>query len=112
MDSVGARWGAFACFATALDAVADEHFRHATRNFRDLYHHRSPVNIIMGISQTIVRELEGDKVSYSIGGVPPLSLAEVITAVRGQLEPCYAAFEAFQHLIWEQEAAIIALIEA
>jgi hypothetical protein len=49
-------------------------------------------------------------VSYGFGGLPPLTLEVVIGQLQLQCERCYAAFEAFQKLVKEQEAAIVSTL--
>lgn len=107
---VGAPWKTYDIFSARLERIAGRNFKTATHNFRDLYHHRTPVRIMIGNTQTITRCSTAGKVSYAIGSTPPLSLKQITSALESQLEPSYAAFEAFQRLVWEQEEAIMALI--
>lgn len=110
LDEFGNRWAASKYFGEAIDEISNEKTEPKTHNFRDLFHHRTPVRIMFGVTQLITRQRSDSQVRYQIGGTPPLSLQDVIAAIDSQIQPCYSAFEAFQNLVWEQEAAIIAAI--
>jgi hypothetical protein len=66
--------------------------------------------VLIGISGLIVRKREpAGGVQYAWGYTGPLQLKPIADALVAQCNHCYAAFEAFQALIREHEAAISSL---
>jgi hypothetical protein len=108
-DRYGAGWRGYRRLKACLEAVSSRTYQAATYNFRNLYNHRFSPRFVVGVTNFVSRIVDdsGD-VSYAFGGLPPLDLGTVCTLLGEERDRCYAAFEAFQALVGEQERAIAA----
>lgn len=109
-DRHGAHWKAYNPLKRRLEAIAGKTFRDATNDFRNAYNHRFSPRFLQGMTQLVIRNVDtkSGAVSYGFGGAPALKLANVVTTLTAERDRCYAAFDAFQALVREQEAAIVA----
>ncbi len=80
----------------------------ATNDFWNAYNHRFSPRIVLGISRFVTRRVNEDTgaVSYGFGASPALTLPHVVELLEAQCERAHRAFESFQQLIREHEAAI------
>jgi hypothetical protein len=107
-EKAGAGWDKFKCFKICLGEINGTAFREATHDFRHVYHHRFPPQFVFGTSRIVARAVDSARkqVTYVFGGTEPLSLGSVATLLMAERDYCYAAFQAFQALVAEHEAAI------
>jgi hypothetical protein len=89
--------------------LAGKNFKQASDDFRNTYNHGFSSRFVVGMTATVKRELIGDRVSYAFGGTDPLTVAEVADLLAIERDHCCRAFEAFQALVEEQIAAIVAV---
>ena len=80
-----------------------------TDDFRNTYNHGFSSRFVVGMTAMVKREVIGGRVSYAFGGTDPLTVAEVANLLAVERDHCYRAFEAFQELVEEQIAAIVAV---
>jgi len=82
--------------------IDNPEFRKSTGNFRNLYQHRIPPGIEIGLSPFINRQREGDgSTSYGFGGQPPLRISEILPLMYDQHRLCLTSFHAFWGLMEE-----------
>ena len=106
MRKVAAGWPTFAPFAAALLLLDDESFSDQTDNFRNKQHHRIPARFELGHTQWVTRNRAEKRVSYGIGGRPPLKLEELLVPLAVQHDRACAVFSVYLDLIHEISAAI------
>ena len=106
-DNHGGGWRKYNRLKTRIEAIAGRAFNEATHDFRHAYNHRFSPRFLVGITQFVTREFHDGRVRYGFGGVPPLDLADVVPTLKLERDRCYAAFDAFQVLVREHEAAIV-----
>lgn len=109
VEPYASQWKKFRAFKLKLEPLAGSKFKQASDDFRNTYNHGFSSRFIMGITATVKREIVGDRVSYAFGGNDPLTVAEVADLLTIERDKCYRAFAAFQALIEEQTAAIVAV---
>ena len=86
-----------------LNQIDNQEFRDITSNYRNLYHHRIPPNFELGLSGFINRIVnENGRVSYGLGGRPPLRLGKLIPVLHEQHQASVSAFQIFWNLVEEQ----------
>lgn len=107
-EPFGNRWKAFGAFKRRVEKIGGASFKKATGDFRNAYNHRFPRRLVLGLSGLVTRQIDPatGRPFYGIGGVAALSLDEVIKFLSIERDHSYAAFEAFQNLVREHEAAI------
>jgi len=107
-DQYGKPWRSYKKLKKALDAIDGATFRRGTRDFRNAYNHRFSPRFVIGITHVAIRKIDKGKgtVSYGFGGHKPLDLEKVVALLEEQQQLFYTAFEAFQGLVREHEAAI------
>jgi hypothetical protein len=109
-DGYGGSWKQYAKLKTRLERIGAKDYQAATNDFRNAYNHRFSPRIVVGLTQIVTRRVDrssGD-VSYEFGGTPALTLKKVVELLEAQCQHCYRAFEAFQGMVREHEAAIVA----
>jgi hypothetical protein len=106
-DKYGSQWQHYGRLKGCIKGICDKSYQDATYDFRHAYNHRIPPHIAMGTSQLVKRKMNEKGVSYTFGGVAPLSLETIVTLSSDQCARGYAAFEAFQELIKEHENTIL-----
>lgn len=107
VEKFGKHWTSYAPLKDALDQINADDYQTQTAHFRNIYTHRFQPRFVFGMSATVTRTPgNAGGATYSFGGAPPLQLAPVAEQLAIQRDRCYAAFEAFQILVHEQEAAI------
>ncbi len=90
-------------FSETLGQIDSPSFRDSTSNYRNLYHHRIPPRIELGLSGCANRTVDKNgKVSYGLGGKSPLKLVELIPLLHEQYHSSTLAFKKFWDLIEEQ----------
>jgi len=88
---------------SALNQIDNQSFRDSTQNYRNLYHHRIPPRFELGLSEFTNRVVNRDgRVSYGLGGRPPLRLGELIPVLHEQHQASISAFQIFWNLVEEQ----------
>jgi hypothetical protein len=99
-------WAGFAGLKSALDAVSDQNFARATKDFRHRHTHRMPPRIGMGIVPNfrLKREGVGLRIHPHMDG--PLELSTAIDAAVVQHRACVAAFRAFWSMLKVRLATI------
>ncbi len=109
-DKYGAPWKKYSKLKTSLERIGSKSYQAATGDFRNTYNHRFSPKVLIGQTQVVTRYVDSStkNVTYGHGGRDPLSLETIVILLEEQCVRCYRAFENFQKLIKEQEAAIIA----
>lgn len=107
-DEFGRHWSSFRRFKRRVEVIGGSRFRDATGDFRNAYNHRFPRRLVMGITGMVTRHIDPatGRSFYGLGGSAPLGLAEVVELLTAERDCAYAAFDAYQALIKEHEAAI------
>lgn len=107
-DKYGKEWKQYKKFKNRLEKVSAKDYREGTHDFRHAYNHRFSARIVLGISQIVTRRVDESSggVTYGFGGIQPITLPRLISLLEKQCQHCYLAFDAFEKLIREQEAAI------
>jgi hypothetical protein len=110
VDQYGAGWRRYPRFKRRLEALAGRAYRRDTHDFRNAYNHRFSPRFVMGFTHLVTRAVnkETGRVTYGFGGQDPLDLAEVVALLAEERDRSYAAFQSFQELVAEHEAAITA----
>jgi len=103
------QWKKYRSFKLKLEPLAGKKFKEATDDFRNAYNHGFSSRFVIGMTGTVERTVRNGRVSYGFGGNEPLSINEIADLLQIERDHCYRAFEAFQALIEEQIAAIIAV---
>lgn len=113
-DTYGTTWRRYGKLKQRLERIAAKDYQAATFDFRNAYNHRFSPRIVLGLSNIVTRTVDkaSGAVSYGFGGTPALTLPVVVSVLEEQCRRCYAAFEAFQKLVQEQETAIAARSDA
>lgn len=108
VEPFGRTWGTFRRFKLKVEPIAGSGFKAQTHDFRNAYNHRFSPRLLLGLSNTVTRYVDGATgvVSYGVGGTPPLDLNKVADVLQLECNHCYVAFEAFQALVGEQVEAI------
>lgn len=99
-------WRRFRAFKLSVERIAARTFKDATDDYRNRYNHGFASRLLLGFTGLVTREVNNGRVSYAIGGRPPLDLDSMADVLRGERDQCYAAFSRFQLLVAEQIAAI------
>ncbi len=118
---IGHRWPNYNFFETALNQVDTPEYRKVTRDYRNLASHGIPPHFEWGETNLMTRSIvpwsdlvnQGDgtyqlvehptrkAVSYSLGGMQPLALSDMLEINKTQLTLAVAAFHAYQALVEE-----------
>lgn len=108
-DKCGATWTSYSELKTSLEKIGAKEFQRATGDFRNAYNHRFSPRVVIGQTQVVTRRIEPETglVQYGFGGKDALTLETVVRLLDQQCAYCYKAFEAFQKLVKEHEAAIV-----
>lgn len=101
-------WSAWPDLSAALAKLNDRSFIDAVGDFRRLYHHGFPRSLEMGFTSFVRREVAQDGVRYEIGASPPLSVAELLDALRPQLEVARGVYDAYLVLVRQQWERVLA----
>ncbi|MDH2329176.1 hypothetical protein QCN27_20210 [Cereibacter sp. SYSU M97828] len=109
IEPYGSQWKKYRAFKLKLEPLAGKKFKRASDDFRNTYNHGFSSRFVVGMTATVKREVIGGQVRYAFGGTDPLTVAEVADLLVIERDHCYRAFEAFQSLVQEQIAAIIAV---
>jgi len=109
IEPYAAQWRRYRAFKLKLEPLASRKFKLASDDFRNRYNHGFSSRFVVGMTSTVTRQVKDGRVSYAFGGTDPLSIAEVATLLEVELDHCYRAFAAFQALVEEQIAAILAV---
>lgn len=109
IEPYSSQWKEYRAFKLKLEPLAGKKFKQASDNFRNNYNHGFSSRFVVGMTATVKREVIGDRVRYTFGGTDPLTVAEVAELLAIERDHCYRAFKAFQKLIEEQIAAIVAV---
>ena len=109
IEPYASQWKKYRAFKLKLEPLAGKKFKKASDDFRNRYNHGFSSRFVVGITATVTREVVGDRVRYAFGGTSPLSIAEVAKLLAEERDHCSRAFKAFQALIEEQIAAIVAV---
>lgn len=109
IEPYGSQWKKYREFKLKLEPLAGKKFKSASDDFRNTYNHGFSSRFVLGITATVKREVIGGQVRYAFGGTDPLTVTEVADLLVIERDHCYRAFEAFQALVQEQIAAIIAV---
>lgn len=90
-------------FIDILVQIDDDDFVRRTSNYRNLNQHRIPPRIEVGLGMTFNRfRINKSSVTYGLGGIQPLRLADIIPALYNQHQICVDTFYAVWSLIKEQ----------
>lgn len=109
IEPYASQWTKYRTFKLKLEPLAGNKFKQASDDFRNTYNHGFSSRFVVGMTATVRREVIGDRVRYAFGGANPLTVAEVGDLLTIERDKCYRAFEAFQALVEEQIAAIVAV---
>ncbi len=107
-DKRGKTWQRYNTFKVRLEKVGAKDYQTATHDFRNAYNHRFSPRIVLGVSNLVTRRVNTSTgtVTYAFGETPALSLSHIVGLLEEQCQRAYRAFEAFQKLVKEHEAAI------
>lgn len=107
-DKCGSPWSKYNDLKRCLEAVAGQEFRDGTHDFRNAYNHRFSPRFVIGFTNFAKRIVDknSQSVTYGFGDKPALELSDVAQLLTKERDRCYAAFDAFQALIREQEGSI------
>jgi hypothetical protein len=107
-DATGAPWRGWSKLKPKLERIGNRTYQARTANFRNLYNHRFSPRIVFGQTNAVTRLVDASsgRVTYAFGGTPPLTLKLVVELLDEECQHCYRAYEGFQKLVREQEAAI------
>lgn len=123
---IGHRWPNYNFFETGLKRVDSPEYREVTRDYRNLASHGTPPYFEWGETNLMTRSIvprsdlvnQGDgthqlvehptrkAVSYSLGGMQPLALSDMLEINKTQLTLAFAAFHAYQALVEEMIVAL------
>jgi len=109
IDIYCSQWKRYRAFKLRVEPIAGRKFREASEDFRNAYNHGFASRFLIGMTGTVKRIAKGGSVSYAFGGNEPLGIGEVADLLEIERDHCYRAFDAFQQLVEEQIAAIIAV---
>jgi hypothetical protein len=109
IEPFASQWNKYRAFKLKLEPLAGKKFKQASDDFRNTYNHGFSSRFVVGMTATIKREVIGGRVRYAFGGTDPLTVAEVADLLATERDHCYRAFKAFQGLVEEQIAAIVAV---
>jgi hypothetical protein len=109
-DRHGKPWKRYNTFKVRLEKIGSKDYQTGTNDFRNSYNHRFSPRIVLGLSNLVTRRVNTTTgaVTYAFGETPALSLLQVVGLLEEQCQRAYRAFEAFQQLVKEHEAAISA----
>ena len=104
IEPYGKPWKRYRKAKLKIEAIAGSVFKSESDDFRNTYNHGFSVQLLIGQSGTVKRnvELDGRIYDYAYGGSEPLGLAPIADLLQGECEKCYDAFEAYQALVCEQ----------
>lgn len=107
-DKYGKAWKHYSNFKTRLEKIGAKDYQMDTHDFRNAYNHRFSPRIVLGISNIVTRRVNKatGTVSYGFGETPALTLPHIVDLLEAQCQRAHAAFESFQQLVREHEAAI------
>lgn len=109
VEAFGAGWKKCRAFKLRVEGIAAQKFKDSSDDFRNSYNYRFSSRFVLGMTNTVTRQVnEAGQVSYAFGGNEPLHLGAMARLLEHERGRCYAAFEAFQRLVYEQVAAISA----
>jgi hypothetical protein len=110
VDPFGEGWKAYRPFKRKVEPIAGRRFKAETDDFRNAYNHGFSPRLLLGVTNAAKRIVhpKTKRVSYGIGGTPPLDLNKAADLLSAERDHCYRAFEAFQRLVAEHTVAISA----
>lgn len=110
----GKGWSSFRRFMRCAEAIGGRAFQAATGDFRNAYNHRFPRRFVIGQTGLVTRRVDEatGQASYAIGGGAALQLDNIAELLATERDLAQATFEAFQALVREHEAAIVAFENA
>lgn len=113
-DKRGRNWKTYSALKRTRDGLFGNAFRAATHEFRHTYNHRFSPRFVIGLTRMVERDVDraSGRVSYSLGGLAPLRLDEIVNLLAAERDQAYRAFEAFQALVHEQSQAIARFVPA
>ncbi|URW75917.1 hypothetical protein M9980_01415 [Sphingomonas donggukensis] len=103
------QWKRYRAFKLKVEPIAGKKFKRASDDFRNAYNHGFSSRFLVGMTGVVKRIAKGGAVSYAFGGNEPLGTGEIADLLEVERDHCYAAFDAFQRLVEEQVAAIVAV---
>lgn len=108
-ERYGRGWKKFNTLKRRLEAISGKAYQRNTHDFRNAYNHRFSPRFVVGETQLVTRRVNPaiGRAFYAIGGLPPLDLGRVAELLAAERDRCYLAFDAFQDLVREHEAAIL-----
>jgi hypothetical protein len=109
IERYASKWGNYPAFKSNLERVGGYEFKQASDDFRNTYNHEFPSRLVLGVTKIVKRDVIEGRVRYSFGGTGPMTVAEVACLLVKERDHCYNAFQAFQSLVEEQIAAIVAV---
>lgn len=109
IEPYASQWKKYRQFKLKLERLAGKKFKQASDDFRNTYNHGFSSRFVVGMTAMVKREVIGGQVRYAFGGNDPLTVAEVVDLLAIERDHCHRAFEAFQALVEEQIAAIVAV---
>jgi hypothetical protein len=106
-EKYGRPWVTYPRCRDAFEKIFKGDFEEETLHFRHAYNHRFAPRVLIGVSGLIARKHNpAGGTQYVLGYTGPLELKRIADALVSQCNHCYVAFEAFQALVREHEAAI------
>lgn len=107
-DQYGNTWNSYGKLKLALEKIANKDFQSSTFDFRNKYNHRFAPCIELGISGFVTRHIDKElgQVTYSLGSLPALKLANIVELLWKQIDICRITFNCFQVLVHDHLVAI------
>ena len=106
-------WKKFRAFKLKVEPIAGAAFKKGSDDFRNAHSHRFSPRLVLGLTSMVSRvEDKSGSVCYHFGGRNPLDIANMADLLETEHDHCCEAFDAFQALVGEHEAAITAFEEA
>jgi len=104
IEPYGKPWKKYRKAKLKIEGIAGSVFKRESDDFRNTYNHGFSVQVLIGQSGTVKRnvEIDGRIYEYAYGGSEPLGLPRIADLLQGECKKCYDAFEAYQALVCEQ----------
>ena len=103
MDTKCEHWELYTNFKESHSKISDKEYEKNLYNARNMFHHRMPIGIEIGISNMMKRTKEDDSsISYSFGGTEPLSLDIVISNLTQQHNNIIDCLDTYKQLVETQ----------
>jgi hypothetical protein len=91
---------------TGLGTLDTVTLREATKNFRNLYHHRVAPGIVLGMRSTVTRIANERGTGFGFGGMQALALNDLLPLLQAEHDRAVPVFEQLWVLVREIESEL------